>query len=124
MEDQEKAKLEKFTFINALDAASEWTFRNTRVTWFFLICILLIIAQAAGCFGTDTDVTGLLWIFPFSIGFLLIVALIFYLKYRFKVVVESEVEAKEYKERLFKGKRWNSSGVRGVILEMRWVEKK
>lgn len=58
------------------------------------------------------------------VGTIVIVALVFYVKYDFTVVIESEVEAKEYKERLFKGKRWSNSGVEKVILEMRWVKKK
>ena len=45
------------------------------------------------------------------VGTILIVALVFRVRYDFKVVVESELEAKEYNEMVYKGKRWVNSGV-------------
>ena len=50
--------------------------------------------------------------------------MVFRVRYDFKVVVESELEAKEYNEMVYKGKRWVGSGVKRVILEMRWIKKK
>ena len=125
MEDHEKAKLEKFTFADALDAAQEWVFNTTKCGWLFLIGIFLVVIKVTGSLGAgDTPWINVLWPFLFVAGAILVVALVFDVKYDFKVVGESEVEAKEYKERLFTGKKWNSSGVEKVILEMRWVKKK
>jgi hypothetical protein len=105
--------------------AGDWIFKYTRLGWLFLIGIFLVVMQLTGLLGPeDTSWTDILWIFPVVVGTILIVALVFYVKYRFKVVIESEVEAKEYGERVVIGKRWNSSGVKGMILEMRWVKKK
>ena len=125
MEQRDKAKLEKFTIANALDAAEEWAFNTTRLGWLFLIGIFLVVMKLTGSLGAgDTPWTHVLWPFAFVAATILIVALVFFIKYRYKIVVESEVEAKEYKERLFTGKKWNSSGVEKVILEMRWAKKK
>ncbi|HUV57074.1 MAG TPA: hypothetical protein VMV84_07570 [Dehalococcoidales bacterium] len=55
---------------------------------------------------------------------ILIVALIFRARYDFKVVVESELEAKEYDEMIREGKRWVGIGVKKVILQIRWTKKK
>jgi len=125
MEQSEKAELEKFTIGNALDAAQEWVFNTTRLGWLFLIGIFLVVMKVMGSLGLgDTPWVNVLWPFFLVVGTILIVALIFYVKYDSRVVIRSEVEAKEYKERLLRGKKWNSSGLEKVILEMRWVKKK
>ena len=124
MEQSEKAELEKFTIGNALDAAQEWVFNTTRLGWLFLIGIFLVVIKITGWLGAgDTPWINVLWPFFLVVGTILIVALIFYVKYDSKVVIRSEVEAKEYKERLLRGKKWSSSGLEKVILEMRCVKK-
>jgi hypothetical protein len=125
MEQRGETKLEKFTFANALDMAGAWIFKYTRLGCLFLIGIFLVVMQLTGLLGPeDTSWTDILWIFPVVVGTILIVTLVFYVKYRFKVVIESEIEAKEYGERLVTGRRWHGSSVKGVILEMRWIKKK
>jgi hypothetical protein len=125
MEDYEKAKAEKFTFADALDAANEWVFRNTKLGCLSLIGIFLVVIKVTGWLGAgDTPWIYVLWPFALVVGMILIVALVFRVRYDFKVVVESELEAKEYNEMVYKGKRWVGSGVKKVILQMKWTKKK
>jgi len=125
VEDYQKAKAEKFTFTDALGAAGEWVFSYTKIGCLSLIGIFLVVIKITGWLGFgDTPWINVLWPFIGVVGTTLIVALIFYMKYDFKVVVESELEAKEYNEMVYKGKRWVGSSVKRVILEMRWIKKK
>jgi len=125
MEDYEKAKAEKFTFTDAIDAANEWVFKNTRLGCLSLIGVFLVVMKVMGSLGLgDTPWINVLWPFILVVGILLIVALVFRVKYDFKIVVESELEAKEYGEMVYKGKKWVNSGIEKVILEMRWIKKK
>ena len=97
MEDFEKAKAEKFAFTDALDAAFEWVFNYTRLGWLFLIGIFLVVMKFMGWIGLgNTPWINVLWPFIVVIGFTLVVALVFRVKYDFKIVVESELEGKEY----------------------------
>ena len=125
MEDHEKAKVEKFTIANAFDAAEEWVMNTTKCGWLFLIGIFLVVIKVTGWLGFgDTPWINVLWPFIVVAGTILIVALVFRVRYDFKVVVESELEVKEYNEMVYKGKRWIGSGVKRVILEMKWIKKK
>ena len=125
MEDHENAKLEKFTFTDALGAAQEWAFNTTRLGYLFVIGIFLVVMKVMGSLGLeDTPWINVLWPFLLVMGTILIVALVFRARYDFKVVVESELEAKEYDEMVYKGKRWVNSGVKRVILQMKWMKKK
>ena len=55
---------------------------------------------------------------------ILVVALVFRVRYDFKVVVKSELEAKEYNEMVREGKQWVKSDVPKTILQMKWIKKK
>lgn len=125
MEDYEKAKAEKFTFTDALGAALEWVFSYTKIGWLFLIGIFLVVMKLMNWLELgDTPWINVLWPLILVVGTILIVALVFRVRYDFKVVVESELEAKEYNEMIYKGKSWVSSGVKRVILQMKWIKKK
>lgn len=125
MEDREEAKTEKFSFTDALDASFEWVFSSTKLGCLSLIGIFLVVIKITGWLGSgDTPWINVLWPFILVIGTILIVALVFRARYDFKVVVESELEGKEYDEMMYKGKRWVNSGVKRVILQMKWMKKK
>jgi hypothetical protein len=122
MQDHEKETAEKFTIADAFSVAQEWVFNTTRLGWLTIIGIILVVVKVIG--SLDTAWINVLWPFILVAGTISITALVFYMKYNFKVVIETEVEAKEYKERLFAGKTWHNSGVQGVILQVKWVKKK
>ncbi|MBA7640575.1 hypothetical protein ES703_48245 [subsurface metagenome] len=125
MEDREKAKAENFSFTDALDASFEWVFSSTKLGCLSLIGIFLVVIKVTGWLGfRDTPWINVLWPFIVVVGITLIVALVFRIRYDFKVVVESELEAKEYNEMVYKGKRWVNSGAKKVILQMKWIRKK
>lgn len=124
MEEREIAKTEKFTFMNALDASFEWVFDNTRLGWLSLIGIFLVILKVTGWLGFgDIPWINVLWPFIFVVATILIVGLVFRVRYDLKVIIENELEAKEYNEMVYRGKRWVGSGVKRVILQMKWVKK-
>ena len=125
MEDHENAKLEKFTFTDALGAAGEWVFNNTRLGCLSLIGIFLVVIKVMDWLGAgDTPWINVLWPFFLVAGIVLIATLVFRAKYDFKIVVESELEAKKYNEMVYRGKKWVGSGIKKVILEMKWMKKK
>ncbi len=125
MGESEELTPEKFTFTDALDAATEWVFNYTRLGWVFLVGIFLVIAKLMHWVGMgDTQWINVLWPFIFVAVTILIVSLVFRLKYDVKIVVENELEGKEYNEMVYKGKSWVGSDMRKVILNMRWIKKK
>ena len=124
MEDYEKAKAEKFTFTDALDASSEWVFSSTKLGCLSLIGIFLVVVKITGWLGFgDTPWINVLWPFIFVAGVILLVTLVFRVRYYYKIVIESQLEAKEYNEMIYKGKRWLKSGVPKTILQIKWTKK-
>ena len=115
--------IETFTFTDAIDAAWDWVFETTHLGWLFLIGIFLVIGKVAGWFGDDAPWISVLWPFIVVVGSTLIAALVFSMKYDLKVTVENELEAKEYREMVSRGRRWVGSGVDKVILRMKWKKK-
>jgi len=125
VENHKDLSAEKFTFTDALDASFEWVFSSTKLGWLSLIGIFLVVIKITGWLGAgDTPWINVLWPFIVVVGTILIVALVFRARYDFKVVVESKLEAKEYDEMVYKGKRWVNSDVKRVILQMKWMKKK
>lgn len=124
MENHKDLNVEKFTFTDALDASFEWVFSSTKLGCLSLIGIFLVVIKITGWLGAgDTPWINVLWPFIFVACVIILVTLVFRVRYYYKIVIQSELEAKEYNEMIYKGKRWVKSGAPKTILQMKWIKK-